>query len=164
MAESQFEKFIAKMTMPKPMFAIFRKYLLKEWKENRHRLTDSQPQIQGQLLSIKAKMEKIEEKILAIGNELLLQKLEQEWASLEALQEDLRYKINDQQNQEENFEDLLEQAECLFTDPVKMWKNSDYEIRQLLSMVRFGGILFYKKNVGYRTNETTGLHYLFSRF
>ena len=87
--------------------------------------------------------------------------MEAEWSLLETLQEDLLRKINHQKDDEHHIEETLSQIECIITNPVEMRKNSNYEIRQLLFMVRFGGVLYYKKNSSYRTNETTGLHYLF---
>lgn len=159
--ESQFEEFIEKMKLPKEVFDTFKTYILEERKENKESIAVSIPQMQWQLLSIKTKMEKIEEKILSITNEWLLQKMEQEWSALDTLQEDLIRKMNNQKDAEDNIEQIISQTECIFTQPVQMWRNYDYEIRQLLFMVRFGGILYYKKNSWFRTNETTGLHYLF---
>ena len=49
-------------------------------------------------------------------------------------------------NSDENLETTLSQAEHIFTQPLKLWKNSNYEIRQSLFMVWFGGVLYYKKN------------------
>lgn len=87
--------------------------------------------------------------------------MEAEWSLLETLQEDLMRKITHQKEDEDSIGETLSQIECIITDPVGMRKNSNYEIRQLLFMVRFGGVLYYKKNSGYRTNETTGLNSLF---
>lgn len=87
--------------------------------------------------------------------------MEAEWSVLETLQEDLMRKIKNQKEDEDSIGETLSQIECIITDPVGMRKNSNYEIRQLLFMVRFAGILYYKKSSSYRTNETTGLHYLF---
>ncbi|MET3539045.1 hypothetical protein [Chryseobacterium limigenitum] len=91
-------------------------------------------------------MDKIEHKILSVSNENLIKKLEIEWATLETLKEDIEKKMNHEKNDKQNLESILSQTEYLFTDPVGMWKKSNYEIRQLLFMVRFGGILYYKKN------------------
>ncbi len=90
-------------------------------------------------------MDKIEHKILSVSNENLIKKLEIEWATLETLKEDVEKKMNRERNDKENLECILSQTEYLFTDPVGMRKKSNYEIRQLLFMVRFGGILYYKK-------------------
>lgn len=159
--EKQFEELIETMKLPKQVFDTFKAYILEERNENKKSKTTSIPQMQGQLLSLKSKMEKIEEKILSISNEWLTKKMEEEWSTLETLQEDLLRKINNQKEDEDNIEETLSQIECIITDPVGMRKNSNYEIRQLLFMVRFGGVLYYKKKSGYRTNETTGLHSLF---
>ena len=72
--------------------------------------------------------------------------MEEEWSALEGLKEDLENKATAQTNDEENFEITLSFAELLFTDPVDFRKNSNYEIRQSLFMVWFGGVLYYKKN------------------
>lgn len=89
-------------------------------------------------MSIKTKMNKIEEKILSVSNEGLIRKLETEWATLETLYEDLEKKMKYQKSDEDNLEETLSQIEYMFTDPVGMRKKSNYEIRQLLLMVRFG--------------------------
>ena len=73
--------------------------------------------------------------------------MEQEWSALDTLQEDLIRKMNNQKDAEDNIEQILSQTEYIFTQPVQMWRNCDYEIRQLLFMVRFGGVLYYKKNL-----------------
>lgn len=159
--EKQFEELIDTMKLPKQVFDTFKSYIIEERNENKKSKITGLPQMQGQLLSIKSKMEKIEEKILSISNEWLTKKMESEWSVLETLQEDLLRKINHQQEDEDHIEETLSQIECIITNPLGMRKNSNYEIRQLLFMVRFGGVLYYKKNSGYRTNETTGLHYLF---
>lgn len=160
--ESEFEQFIEKMKLPKEVFDTFKSYILKERAEKEKREANNIPQMQWHLLSIKAKMDKIEHKILSVSNENLIKKLEIEWATLETLKEDVEKKMNHKKNDKENLESILSQTEYLFTDPVGMWKKSNYEIRQLVFMVRFGGILYYKKNQWLRTNETTGLHYVFS--
>lgn len=72
--------------------------------------------------------------------------MEQEWSSLDTLKEDLIRKMKNQKNDEDNIEQTLSQTEYIFTEPVQMWRNSNYELRQLLFMVWFGGILYYKKN------------------
>ena len=72
--------------------------------------------------------------------------MEKEWATLETLQQDLIKRMKNQKEDEDNIEETLSQTEFIFTEPAKIWKNSTYEIRQLLFMVRFGGVLFYKKN------------------
>lgn len=72
--------------------------------------------------------------------------MEQEWSSLDTLKEDLIRKMKNQKDDEDNIEQTLSQTEYIFTEPVQMWRNSNYELRQLLFMVWFGGILYYKKN------------------
>lgn len=72
--------------------------------------------------------------------------MEEEWATLETLQQDLVNRMKNQKEDEDNIEETLSQTEFIFTEPVQIWKNSSYEIRQLLFMVRFGGVLYYKKN------------------
>ncbi|THV60743.1 zinc ribbon domain-containing protein [Chryseobacterium candidae] len=143
--ESEFEQFIDKMKLPKEVFDTFKSYILKERAEKEERNTNNIPQMQGQLLSIQNKMDKIEHKILSISNESLIKKLEMERATLETLKGDLEEKMNHKRNDKENLESILSQTEYLFTDPVGMRKKSNYEIRQSLFMVRFGGILYYKK-------------------
>ncbi len=144
--ESEFEAFIDKMKLPKEVFNTFKSYILREHDKNKKRKTKSIPQLQGQLLSIKTQMDKIESKILTLSNEALISKLETERATLETLKGDLENKMNNKESNEENLESVLSQTEYMFTDPVGAWKKSNYEIRQLLCMVRFGGILYYKKN------------------
>ncbi|WP_312090934.1 hypothetical protein [Chryseobacterium sp.] len=72
--------------------------------------------------------------------------MEQEWSALETLQDDLIRKMKNQQDDEDNIEQTLYQTEYIFTKPAEMWRNSNYEIRQLLFMVWFSGILYYKKD------------------
>lgn len=144
--ESEFEEFIDTMKLPKEVFHTFKSYILKERAEKEEKNANNIPQMQGQLLSIKAKMDKIEHKILSISNESLIKKLEMERATLETLKGDVEEKMNHKRDDRENLESILSQTEYLFTDPVGMRKNSNYEIRQSLFMVRFGGILYYKKN------------------
>lgn len=67
--EKQFEELIDGMKLPQQVFDTFRSYILEERNENHKSKISSLPQMQGQLLSIKSKMEKIEEKILSIANE-----------------------------------------------------------------------------------------------
>lgn len=83
-------------------------------------------------------MKKIEDKVLSITNERLTKKLEDEWSTLEALQHDLQNRMVNQKNDINTIRNTFSQAELLFTNPVKFWKNSQYEIRQLLIMVWFG--------------------------
>ncbi len=91
-------------------------------------------------------MKKIEEKVLSISNERLSQQLEDEWSALDTLQEDIKRKIDNQKNEVFDIEKALSQAEYLFTNPEEMREKSNFEIRQLLFKVWFGGILYYKKN------------------
>lgn len=144
--ESEFEQFIEKMKLPKEIFDTLKSYLLKERTKKEEMKAKSIPQMQGQLLSIKTKMDNIENKILSVSNENLIKKLEMEWATLETLKEDIERKMNYGKSNKENLESVLSQTEYLFTNPVGMRKKSNYELRQLLFMVRFGGILYYKKN------------------
>lgn len=160
--ESIFEEFIGSMEIPKQVFDTFKNYILEEWESEKHMEVKSIAQIQWQLLSIRSKMEKIEERLLTISNDWQVKKLEEEWATLETLKEDLTSKLNNQKSDANNLKKTLSQAECLFTKPVQMRKKSSYELRQLLFRVRFSWILYYEKNLWYRTNDTTGLHYLFS--
>jgi hypothetical protein len=64
--------------------------------------------------------------------------LEKDWSALEAQKVDLESRAATQVRGEENLEKTLLLAEQLFIDPVGFWKKSNYEIRQLLSMVWFG--------------------------
>jgi len=107
-------------------------------------------------------MGKIENKVLSVSNEGLIKKLEEEWSILETLQKEIKKKIENYKNEKIDFEKIISQAEFLFTHPEEMRKKSNFEIRQLLFRVWFGGVLYYKKNQGYQTPETTGLFYLFS--
>jgi hypothetical protein len=65
---------------------------------------------------------------------------------LEAIYQEVKYQMTHHKNSDENLETTLSQAEYIFTQPLKLWKNSNYEIRQSLFMVWFGGVLYYKKN------------------
>lgn len=161
-AEKEFEELIETMKLPKSLFRLYQSFLINERKNLKESEVKSIPQQQGQLLSIQEKMKKIEEKILAVSNEALIKKLEEERAVLSTLKEQIKINMNNQQNDEDNFEQLLAQSEPIFVKPVQMWRKSNFELRQLLSKVRFGGVLYYQKNQGYRTNETTGLYYLFA--
>lgn len=116
--ESEFELLIDKMKLPKEVFHTFKSYILKERAEKEERNANNIPQMQGQLLSIKDKMDKIENKILSISNENLIKKLEMEWAILETLKEDVEQKMNHKRNDKENLESILSQTEFLFTNPV----------------------------------------------
>lgn len=107
-------------------------------------------------------MKKIEDKLLSVSNERLITKMEEERALLDSFQEDIQRKMKNRKSNEDNFGKLLAQTEPMFVQPLKMWKNSNFEIRQLLTKVRFGGVLYYKKNQGYRTNETPDVYTLFA--
>ncbi|WP_312090933.1 hypothetical protein [Chryseobacterium sp.] len=69
MIEKQFEEFIETMKLPKELFDTLKSYILEERKERKQIKSVGLPKMQGQLLSIKSKMEKIEEKILSVSNE-----------------------------------------------------------------------------------------------
>ena len=144
------------------VFNTFKSTVLKEWKEKRQVESQNLPQLQGQLLSIQDKMKKIENKVLCVTNEWLIKKLEEERSTLESVYQEIKHKMASWNNNHQDLENTLSEAEYIFTQPLKLWKNSNYEIKQLLFMVWFGGILYYKKNQWLRTNETTGLYYLFS--
>ena len=90
-------------------------------------------------------MKSIENKVLTITNEGLIKRLEEEWSTLETLKDELLKKMKNHKNSEDAFEITLSQSEPMFTSPAIMWENSNFEIRQLLTMVWFGGFLFYKK-------------------
>lgn len=90
-------------------------------------------------------MKKIEDKILSITNEWLIKRLEDEWSTLEDSQKKLKNKLTSKKNDEDSIKATFLQAELLFTDPVKMWRNSNFETRQLMTMVWFSGILYYEK-------------------
>ncbi len=161
--EQEFKDFIAKMKVPKWVFTLFKEIVLKKREERKKTLSDSMPQLQWQILSIQSKMSKIEEKIVTITNDQLSKKLEDEWSSLQTIKEVIEDKINNKRSDEYDITTTLSQIEPLFTDPVAMRENSKFDIRQLLFMVWFSGILYYKKDQWYRTNDTTGLYYLFSQ-
>jgi len=57
---------------------------------------------------------------------------------MEALQYELKDRMADLKNNENTIQTTFSKAESLITNPVKLWKNSDYDIRQLLIMVWFG--------------------------
>ena len=160
--ESEFENLLEKMKLSQWVFDTFKSNFLNEWKEKKETQSQNLPQLQWQLLSIEDKMKKIENKVLAVTNEWLIKKLEEERSTLEAIYQEVKYQMTHHKKNDENFETTLSQAEYIFTQPLKLWKNSNYEIRQSLFMVWFGGVLYYKKNQWPRTNETTGLYYLFS--
>lgn len=160
--EHEFEQFINQMKVPKKHLSIFKSQIMKEWEESKKNKENRLPQIQWKLLSMQDRMKKIEEKLLVINHEWLIKKLEDERTQLEILHDDLKSKIKQQKNNEENLKKTLSQADFIFTEPVEVRKKSRYEIRQLLFRVWFSGNLHYQKNQWYRTNETTGLHYPFS--
>ncbi len=83
-------------------------------------------------------MKKIEDKVLSITNEGLIKKLEDERATLEELQKTLKNNITNQKSSQDNIKNTFLQAESIFTDPVKKRKESNFEMRQLLTLVRFG--------------------------
>lgn len=160
--EKSFEEYINKMKIPIKLFTLLKSSMQKREAKKVKNQLESIPYIQWQLLSIQTKMKKIEDKVLSITNEWLTKKLEDEWSTLQALQYDLQNRMVSQKNDINTIRNTFSQAELLFTNPVKLWKNSQYEIRQLLIMVWFGWILYYEKNLWYRTNDITGLNYLFS--
>ena len=71
--------------------------------------------------------------------------MEEEWATLEELQQSLNDKLSHQKKDKDSIKETFLQAERLFTDPVKTRKEFDFQIRQSLIMVWFGGILYYDK-------------------
>ncbi len=83
-------------------------------------------------------MKKIEDKVLSITNEGLIKKLEDERATLEELQKTLKNNMTNQKSSQDNIKNTFLQAESIFTDPVKKRKESNFEMRQLLTLVRFG--------------------------
>lgn len=106
-------------------------------------------------------MNKIEAKILFVSKEALIKKMEDEWSALETLKNDLQKKLLNKNEDSDDILELLNNVEPIFIKPVEMWKNHDYAIRQLLFGVRFGNVLFYKKNQGYRTPNKLVLNSLF---
>lgn len=108
-------------------------------------------------------MKKIEDKLLFVSKEALIKKMEDEWSALEALEKDLQIRILNKNEKNEDILILLSNVEPIFTKPVEMWGDHDYAIRQLLFGVRFGHVLFYKKNQGYRTPNKLVLNSLFQQ-
>ena len=106
-------------------------------------------------------MKKIEDKLLFVSKETLIKKMEDEWSALETLEKNLQNRILNKNEKNEDVLTLISNVEPLFTKPVEMWKDHDYAIRQLLFGVRFGHVLFYKKNDGYRTPNKLVLNSLF---
>jgi hypothetical protein len=82
-------------------------------------------------------MSKIEEKILTITNDQLSKRLEEERSDLQTAKELIQDKIDNKRSDEYDIETTLSQIEPMFTDPVAMRENSNYDIRQLLIMVWF---------------------------
>lgn len=64
--------------------------------------------------------------------------MEGEWATLQALQDDIQNRMTNKKHDDDTAKTTFSQLELLITDPVEHWKNSDYETRQLLIMVWFG--------------------------
>ena len=87
--------------------------------------------------------------------------MEDEWSALETLEKDLKNRVLNKNEKNEDILTLISNVEPLFTKPFEMWKDHDYTIRQLLFGVRFGHVLFYKKNEGYRTPNKLVLNSLF---
>lgn len=160
--ENEFLDFINKMKLSQWVFNVFKEVILKKWDQKKQILTDSIPQLQWQLLAIKSRISKIEDKIFTVNNEKLIQKLEEERANLDHNKDIIIDKIANKKGDEYDINTTLDQIEPIFTKPVEIRKNSNYEIRQLLSMVRFSWILYYKKNQWHRTTDTKGLYYIFS--
>lgn len=159
--EQDFEDFLEAMKLPQSVFRSYQTVLVKERKARKEKEIQSIPQLEKQLLSIQEKMKKIEDRVLSVSNDTFIKRLEEERSLLDTLQNDIKGKMKNQKNHGDNFEHLLAQTEPMFVNPVLMRKKSNFELRQLLTMVRFGGVLYYQKNQGYRTNETTGLYYIF---
>lgn len=135
--ESRFEELVGRMKLPKKVFDVYKSYILEQWELRNNQTTDTTAQMQKQIFSIQDRMKKIEEKILFISNDALTKKLEDERSTLEVLQGDFIKKMNPQQNEEDDLETILLQAETIFTNPVGMRKEGNFEIRQLLFRVRF---------------------------
>ncbi len=160
--EKEFEEFIKQMKLPKAVFKSYQSFMIERRKEKKDKQTATLPQLQGKLLSLQNEMKKIEQKVVLVSNEGLIKKLEEEWTLLNTLQDEVKNKMKNNKTSQDNFDTILKQVKPMFINPLKIWKTSNFELKQLLSMVRFGGVLYYKKNQGYRTNETTGLYYLFA--
>lgn len=143
--EERFASFVNEMKMSKEVFELYKEVILSEREKRNDSQVVNTQMLQQNLLSVRDKMKKIEDKLLSITNEGLITRLDQEWSSLETIQDDIERKINRDENDGDDFETILSQIESIFTNPFLMWKNGNFEIRQLLSMVRFGGILFYDK-------------------
>lgn len=69
MIEEHFENLINKMKYPKSTFNPLKSAVINHWERRKKEQISNAPQIQGQILSIKTKMKKIEEKILSIHHE-----------------------------------------------------------------------------------------------
>jgi len=79
-------------------FITFKDTIIKEWESDKSTQINSLSTMQWQLLSIKSKMDKIEERLLSISNTWLVKRLEDERSTLETLLNDLTNKINNRKS------------------------------------------------------------------
>ena len=89
-------------------------------------------------MSINDRIEKVKQKIVTTYNEQLSKELEDDWVKLCAIRDTIDDRINNKKSDEYDIQKTLDAIEPIFTDPVRMRENSNYEIRQLLFRVRFG--------------------------
>lgn len=89
-------------------------------------------------MSLNDRIEKIKNKILSTNNEELSQELENDRANLRTLRDIIQEKIDNKKEDNYDINEMLDNIEEIFNDPVAMRENSNYDVRQLLFKVRFG--------------------------
>lgn len=104
---------------------------------------------------IDLEMGRLLEKITNTNSDFIAQKLEERMLSLEEEKNNLKWEVSNYDNTSENcYENNFDTLKAIIQNPLKIWKQSDTELKKLLLNGIFNWTLCYSRWVGARTKET----------
>ena len=112
-------------------------------------------EIEKRIKNIDLEMERLLEKITNTNSDFIAKKLEEKMVSLEDEKTKLKWELTDYDNTTVNcYEDNFNILKAVIQSPLKIWKQSDTELKKLLLNGIFNWTLCYSRGVGARTKET----------
>lgn len=160
--EKEFIDFLEKMKLPIWVLKLIEVIFKKSWEENK-KTKQSQLRIKrNKIKAHKKRQSEIEEVLPRTQNIKLYQKLEEEWATLDAKIEIIQDELENNTFTEVRQKALLQKVQHLFEDPLAIRELGNQTMRWLLITVRFGDNLTYTKKEWLQTSWSGTLYAIFS--
>ena len=157
----EFRELLQQLT-PKPEILLLLRWIFESVAHDKKKLFNKLLLSKKQRIAeITKKVEKISSKYYEVKNPMIAKKIEEEWWELEQEKELLETEVNSEFLSEQEFEQLYNKFVDIIENPVAIWDLWNIEMKQLLIGVLFGWKLYYKKNEGFQTPQTSLIYSIF---